>query len=290
MRITNNVIYNTLLKDINQNRSDMFDIQQSTASGKRVEKPSDNPFNYANSKGLEEVNRQLNQYQNNIDSGLHQAREAQYSLDQMLDQFYEAKKLATNAANESVHAQEELDIMADQVANIRDILVDQANTQVNGRYLFAGTATQTQPFSISGSSVNYNGNSSDIKVKVNDQTSVPISVTGDTFNSAFQSLTDLENAMRAGDTDAVRNTIDDIDDSINTIADSGTNVGSTINRLEYLFEQFEGSKNNNSKEISRLVDTDYAEALSQLQKYQVSYRAALNANSRLINTSLVNYL
>jgi flagellar hook-associated protein 3 FlgL len=290
MRITNNVIFNTLLENINKNRQGLFEEQQKSSSGKRVDQPSDDPFAFANSKSVKAINDRLSSYQANIEDGREQLNVAQGTINQMLDKLQDVKQIAIRGANESTLSNEEMDILADQVQSAKETLVNLANITHNGRYLFGGTATQDKPFQLSGGSVTYNGNSNALQIAVNDQTRFDSSITGDRFMGMFNALDSLETSFRNNDTDAVRGNLDALEDGITEVGSAGADLGTISNRLDFLFEQYESSKITNDKQISRLVDADMAEVLSNIQKYEVSYRAALNASSRILQNSLVNLL
>ncbi|MGM0587735.1 MAG: flagellar hook-associated protein FlgL [Bacteroidota bacterium] len=290
MRITNNVIFNTLLENINKNRQGLFEEQQKSSSGKRVDQPSDDPFAFANSKSVKAINERLSSYQANIEDGREQLNVAQGTINQMLDKLQDVKQIAIRGANESTLSNEEMNILADQVQSAKETLVNLANITHNGRYLFGGTATQNKPFQLSGGSVTYNGNSNALQIAVNDQTRFDSSITGDRFMGMFNALDSLETSFRNNDTDAVRGDLDALEDGITEVGSAGADLGTISNRLDFLFEQYESSKITNDKQISRLVDADMAEVLSNIQKYEVSYRAALNASSRILQNSLVNLL
>ncbi|MDV7391975.1 flagellin, partial [Arthrospira platensis SPKY1] len=87
-----------------------------------------------------------------------------------------------------------------------------------------------------------------------------------------------------------RSVIDDIDSSIDIATVVAGEVGANINKMEFLYQTYERSNIEYKSEISRLTDTDYAEALSNLEKFNIAYQAAIEANQRLISTSLVNLL
>lgn len=290
MRITNNIIFNTLLDNLNKNRAGLFEEQQKSSSGKRVNEPSDDPFAYATSKNLKAINDRLRNYQANIESGRNQLDVAQETINQMLDKLQEVKQNAIRGANESTLSDDQMDIIADQIEAARDTLVNLANVKQDGRYLFGGTATQNKPFTVSGGVTSYNGNAKSLQIVVNDQTRFDSSITGDRFMDMFATLEDLETNFRNHDTDAIRSNIDEVSDGISDVSSAGADLGNISNRLDFLFQQYEGSMLSTQQEISSLVDADYAKVLSNIQKYEVSYRAALNASSRLLQNSLVNYI
>jgi flagellar hook-associated protein 3 FlgL len=290
MRITNNVIFNTLLDNINKNRNGLFEEQQKSSSGKRVDQPSDDPFAFANSKNLKAINDRLSNYQANIESGKSQLDVAQQTINQMLDKLQEVKQIAVRGSNESTLESEEYNILADQINAAKETLANLANVKQDGRYLFGGTATQNKPFDNTSGNIVYNGNNKSLQIVVNDNLRFDSSITGDRFMDMFTTLEDLETNFRNKDSDAIRGNLTALDNGLQDVSSAGADLGNISNRLDFLYEQYEGSKLSHEQEISSLVDADYAKVLSNIQKYEVSYRAALNASSRLLQNSLVNYL
>jgi flagellin-like hook-associated protein FlgL len=60
--------------------------------------------------------------------------------------------------------------------------------------------------------------------------------------------------------------------------------------MKFLNKQIEGQKIDQKSRVSQLVDTDFAKAILNVQKYEKTYQAALVVHSQIIQTSLVNYL
>lgn len=290
MRISNNMIYNSLLNDINKNRQSLADIQNKVASGKRVEVPSDDSTAYAKAASIDEVIQKNEQYKQNIGEGLKQARQTQYSLDKMLDQLNTVKQHTVQGANGSANTDNDLEILADNVAAAKENIMEQGNSRSAGRFLFGGTQTQNQPFEMSGGSVGYNGNSEELTIQVSDTAKVNVGVDGSQLQDVFNTLDQVESALRSGDREQVRQLIDQVDARVEDVSSISSKVAQGIDKMEYLEKNYEDTNVNNQTQKSRLVDTDYAQALSDLQKYQTSYQAALSANSRIVQTSLVNLL
>ena len=253
-------------------------------------KPSDNSFAFGSGEALKQKIQQNKIFQENIDEGLFQARNAQNQLDSVKDQLFRLKTLATKGANEGVLDREEFDILAEETEGIRETIVENLNFQANGRFLFSGTATQTKSFEISGSGVNFNGNSENLSVNVSDSQSVDISVTGDELTSVFSTLENVQTALEAGDADSVRAELANIDDAVDKVTNKTSDIGRSINLLELSREQIEQTNILSSGELSELTDTDLIDATSRLQQQQFSLQAALAANSRITQTSLLNFL
>ena len=60
--------------------------------------------------------------------------------------------------------------------------------------------------------------------------------------------------------------------------------------MEFMFEQYESTKIVLSTDISRLVDTDFAASISEMQRVQTSYEASMAVQNRMINNTLLDYI
>lgn len=296
MRITQQSIVNNFVQDLNSNRIELARLNQQIATQKRVNKPSDDPGAYSESRILDARVTRNEQFQNSIQAGIEQAQSAEDTINYMLDQLNDAKKLAVQGANSDALDQDALDIIAENVAGIRSALIQLGNKRYNDRFLFAGTATQTTPFSESGGAVSYNGNDEQIVVPISDNLTTAISVTGDDLfdiggaNDVFATLDRLETALRNGNNSAIRAELDFIDRAVTGVSSAAGQLGNSILRMEFAYEEYVTSNNNLRANISRNVDTDMAEAISRYQTLETSYAAALSAGSRLLQLSLVNFL
>jgi flagellar hook-associated protein 3 FlgL len=295
MRVTNNSTINNLIKEINKNRTQWADFQRQVSSQVRVERPSDDPLAYSSGNESKSVLEQNKQYQKNIDSGLDQSRYAQDMMDEMVNRLVELKQVATYGANGSALTDSDMETLADNVASLRTQLVDLGNSDYQGRKLFGGTKTTTQPFQDSGGTLSYEGNNKSISVKINGRTSIDISVTGEDLfayssESVFDLLDRVEQNLRAGDASAVNADLDNITDATEYVASKTSKLANNINRMEYVYNQYENNNLTLSEKISRELDTDFAEAITNLQQLDTAYQAALSTTARIGNLSLANYL
>lgn len=297
MRITQLTTFNNLTRYLNDNREALAKFQQQLSSGKRVTKASDDSIAFSTSRHLESAIRKNEQYQTNISSGLTKARFAQDSLDGMIDVLIDFKQIGVNAASATLNERDR-EILADQVAGLKEKIVELGNTDFNGTHLFAGTKTDAPPFTLDAAAtggVSDTSNNKALKTQITDTSRVAVSVTGDKLRDTgsgdlFGIMQNMEDALRANDQTAVNASIDTASDAIDHVTRLASGLGSNINRMDFLAGQLEGQAITQEGEISRLTDTDYAKAISNVQKYETSYQAALSVHSRIIQTSLLDFL
>jgi len=285
------------MRDVNRNRTQMAEIQSNLSSAKKVRFPSQDPVSFQRSRSIEEDIRESEQFQKNINNGLRQSRLVQDSLDKSIDDLIEIKRILVQSASDSYNAEDRAN-MADQISGIRDSLIATFNLSYGDRYLFAGTNSQTEPFSLDASApggVADTSNTSPLKVSIDNGVSVEISVTGDELRATeqgdfFEIIQNIETALLNNDTDALNQLMPAADELVDHTTDVTSRLGNTISRMEYVFEQFENTKITKKAEISKLVDTDYAQAISDLQRNETIYQSAMAVHTRMFSNSLLNYI
>jgi flagellar hook-associated protein 3 FlgL len=70
MRITNKVLVNGYLGDLNTNLQNMQKLQEQLSTGKEIRRPSDDPFKVARTMELTAGIAMNERYQENIDEGI----------------------------------------------------------------------------------------------------------------------------------------------------------------------------------------------------------------------------
>ena len=285
------------MRNVNRNRAQMAEIQSSLSSAKKVRFPSQDPVSFQRSRSIEEDIRESEQFQKNINNGLRQSRLVQDSLDKSIDDLIEIKKILVQSASESYNAEDRAN-MADQISGIRDSLIATFNLSYGDRYLFAGTNSQTKPFTLDADApggVADTSNTSPLKVSIDNGVSVEISVTGDELRATeegdfFEIIQNIETALLNNDIDALNQLMPAADELVDHTTDVTSRLGNTISRMEDVFEQFENTKITIKAEISKLIDTDYAQAISDLQRNETIYQSAMAVHTRMFSNSLLNYI
>lgn len=297
MRITQKILFGNFMRDVNRNRSELASVQSDLSSGKRVRVPSQGPTDFQRSRVIEENIRKEEQYQSNISGGLRQGRMAQEALDETTDRLIDIKRILTQGANGTADAAVRTN-MADEIAGIRDSMVFTLNQSYGERHLFAGTNSSEEPFVNDGNGpggITNNSNNTPPQVSVADGVKLDISITGTELRDTdsgdlFEVIGNIEQALRDNDADALSGMIDDIDNSIEHVTTVTSRLGNNINRMEYVFEQYESTKISQRSDVSEMVDTDYANAFSELQRIQVAFDSAMAVHSTMFGNSLLDYL
>lgn len=297
MRITQRTVFDNFMRDVNRNRAEMAQIQSQLSSGRAVRTPSQDPVSFQRSRIVEEDVREAEQYQSNINSGLRQGRLAQDALDKSLNDLIEVKRIVVQGASDT-YDDDDRKTMADQIAGLRDSLISTYNISYGNRYLFSGTNSGQPPFqndAVTPGAVINNSNNTAPSVAIDNGVEAEISITEIELTNTesgdlFEVLGNIESALRTNDPAALNALITSSDDLINHVSDVTARLGNNINRMEFMFEQYESTKITQKAEISKMVETDYAQAISDLQRNQVAYDSAMAVHTRMFNNSLLNYI
>ncbi len=301
MRITQKMIFDDILRHTRSNRAEMARIQSSISSGVAVRAASQDPIAFERSRIIKDDIRKNEQYQSNISSGLRQARMAQEALDESIDNLIEVKRILTLASSDT-QGPNVRETLAGEIAGIRDNLLATLNVKYGDRHLFAGTNSESPPFQPDvnepGGVANYSS-STPLSVRAGDNVTLDISVTGtalrDTGAQAaggdlFGIIQEIEQALLNDDSDTLRSLLPDVDKMVDHVTNETARLGTSINRLEFMFEQYESSAILRKAEVSEMIDTDYAQAFSDLQRNQIAFEGAMAVHSYAIRNTLMDYL
>ena len=179
MRITNQIQQSNALQNIFRITEELFAANQRIATGKRINKPSDDPLGMQDTLTLRSSIAQIQQFGRNIDNNRLFLNTADTALDSVGLGITRARELAQGSLGATSSAQTRA-MVALEVQAILDQAIQEANTQVKGHFIFGGTELLNAPYQANGSGLGavYSGNSDTLEVEVGDNLTVPITRPG----------------------------------------------------------------------------------------------------------------
>lgn len=304
MRVSNQMMNQMLTSSITGNQASVYEKQQQVASGKRINKASDDPTAWAKVAGLEQQQNELNGYLKATESASSNLLFLDQSLSSVSDLLQHASELSVKGSGGTLNDVDR-DALAEQLDQLLEDLVMVSNSKYNGQYQFGGVDTQTEPFSVTRdvdgaiNGVTYDGGSFASTVEVAPGDAVPkqlvgggasngilISSTGD----AFGTLTSMRDELRAGNNLAESGLQIQMDAISEKVLTDRASVGAFIEHAGFVAEIHSAKDTALATSISGLEDLDIAEAVTELAAKQTAYEAALSMASKTLNTSLMNYL
>jgi flagellar hook-associated protein 3 FlgL len=146
-RVPSNLMMSNMARDIMNLQSGIAEMQEQIATGKRINRPSDNPAQAANLISMQESTSKLEQYQRNSLTAESKLGLEEATITGTTDVLNRIRELVLSS-NNGVMDQSNRDTVNSEVLLKLDELFDLANTKDNnGDYLFAGSNTQIRPFS-----------------------------------------------------------------------------------------------------------------------------------------------
>ncbi len=180
MRISTLQVYRQATDSLMQSLSDLYRINERISSGKRINKPSDDPTGTSRAMAYKVSIAAGEQYLGNIDGAASALTSADSTLSSVNTALTRVKALAVQGASD-LTGESSQKALAAEVAQLRDQILSLANTNVGGSYIFSGFRTDAAAFDTS--SYAYQGDSGAINVGIGNGVLLPQNVTGD---AAFQ--------------------------------------------------------------------------------------------------------
>ena len=179
MRVTSQTQQRNALNNIFRITEDMFNAQKEITSGKKIQKPSDDPSGMRDTLALRTNIKQIKQFDRNINSNQLFLSRGESALDSIGVNLTRAKELSMvelggmSTSETRGYAKTELD-------NIISTVLQEANAKVKNMYIFSGTDVNTTPFelSASGAVYIYNGNSDNLMIQIEEDINVNVNIPG----------------------------------------------------------------------------------------------------------------
>jgi flagellar hook-associated protein 3 FlgL len=296
MRVSTQSLYRGIEQQILSLADQLKRSEEKVATGKNINRPSDNPVGLVTALGLRNNLSRLEQYQRNMDMAKTWLDLSGTAIEEAAEVAQQAQAIAQNLQDGTQSAE-----MRSTLAKEVDLLLDQAvslgNTQLAGKYIFAGYNTNTQPFAKtqSGGSdvVQYSGDGNDFQIQVGSQESMEIGKNGQNLfidSGFFDSLIRLKEAIENNDQTAMQQEttfLQGIEDSFNTqVSDIGIRQSRILEKQDIL----DGLKLNFENQIADLENADMTQAVLKVQETQNAYEVALAAAGKIMQVSLLDYL
>jgi flagellar hook-associated protein 3 FlgL len=317
IRVSLQSIVNQTLAETTQQTEQLAQLQAQASTGNSLQAPSDNPSVAAVVEaGTAQTNR-LQSYLNNISALQPALNQSVSTLQDVANIFTQAKDIALQGAQSTNSAQTD-GALAAQVSQLLSQLISDANTQTNGEYIYAGSATQTKPFAVTADAqgnpiqVTYQGAADDTQTTVGlNQTVSPYLSGSAVFQStqgatasgnqpggydAFQTLIALRDTLQntalssANQATALSSLVGDIDRVNNTIGQATGQQAATVQSLSQLQNQVQQMQLSSKELVSNLGSADMSQVVVQMQATQNALQASLYGFAQILQQSLLEFI
>jgi flagellar hook-associated protein 3 FlgL len=175
MRVSSLQVFQQATDSLMRSLSELVRLNEQVSSGKRINKPSDDPGGAGRALDYQVVIDVDAQYRKNVGDASNFIGFTDNTLSSVSSALTRAKELAVQGANGAQSADSRAAI-AQEVSQLRNQLLSLANSQFENRYVFSGFRTDAPAFD--ATSLSYQGDSGTINAAVDKNATIPTNVTG----------------------------------------------------------------------------------------------------------------
>ncbi|MCL2048302.1 MAG: flagellar hook-associated protein FlgL [Defluviitaleaceae bacterium] len=145
MRLVTSMITNTTLMHINRNMRRLFKVENQVNSGKRIQRPSDNPIIASRSMLFRTSVHENEQYQQNVKQGMSWMNVTESTFHNINSTLLkDMRTLVVQIANGTYDTPETLTTI-EQIKKLYEALSGEMNNSFSGDYIFSGFRTDEPP-------------------------------------------------------------------------------------------------------------------------------------------------
>ncbi|MCF8096073.1 MAG: flagellar hook-associated protein FlgL [Desulfobacteraceae bacterium] len=318
MKATLAMNYRTLSSNLESMSNRLYDLRQEAATGKKMNRPSDNPSAIRPLLNYQMRAQSTDRYLDQIKTSQGNMQVLDSNLDQIENTLVAAKEATIAVQNGSVNDTDR-QTYADKISQLFDEMLQAGNTQVNGKYVFSGYQDTTQAFTVNTAydpaaydptdastwAVQYHGDDNSKSVEIAPGKQIQVGLTGnelflgDADNDSeldtsgtdlFSTLKNLERAIRANDAAGIEAGMGELEQGADQVRRLRGKMGNNAWRIERAGQQLEDASIEFEEIISGYEDADVLEVFSELVQHETAFEAALNVTTRISKLSILNYM
>lgn len=208
MKVTDASTYRLLRTDLNRNETALQELQFQGTSGLKLNKASDDPTLLQPVLGARNQITLAERYITTMGTASDQMESTDGFLGSIENIMQRVDEISISGVNAAL-SQTDLDTYANEVAELRDQLFSTANSQIDGKYIFAGYSVKDAPFvenpsydpatydesDMSTWPVQYQGDSNRLQLEVDEGQHLDTTITGNELFSGI-SNEDYANGVR----------------------------------------------------------------------------------------------
>lgn len=295
-RVTEGMLGRRLLSDLRASTHRIATAQRQIASGRRIDKPSDDPLGTHNALRLRSELAGIQQDKRTIADTKGWIDTTDSALGTLTEVVHRARELALQGANGAI-GQTERNKLADEIDQLIETAKSAGNTSYGGRYVFAGQDSADPPYT-SGALDTYDGDNGAIARQIGPGVSVQINVTGVSVLGTngggpklLSTLRTLSADLRSGNLPGLRGAaLTSLGRNLEDVTSARGTIGALSTRLEAAEARLAQIEESTTALLSENEDTDIAKAMIDLTTQQSVYQAALQSGQSLIQPSLLDFL
>jgi flagellar hook-associated protein 3 FlgL len=323
MRVTEHTNFDLVRENVRRSKERMEGLQRQNATLKKLNAPSDDPIGAA--KVLEIRTDRVNndQFINNARLAETFLSNTDQALSELSDLVVRAKEIAIGQSSGASANDDTRKGLSEEVKQLFLQAVSTGNRRIGERYLFGGYKVHQPPIDQDG---NFRGDSGKMMVEVSNGVFIPMNVSGtevlgvretpttpegqsaggpnrslaldestagtgeEVGSNVFEELQRLRISLLTGDIEAVRGTLEGLDEVHSQLVAARAMVGSRLQGLQTSVQSLERQNLTQANLSSAYEDADMAQVVSDLAKEETIFRSSLTSSQKLIQPTLMEFL
>jgi flagellar hook-associated protein 3 FlgL len=309
VRPTDQSRVNSAILSIQQRSTDLAKFQDQVSSGLRVSQPSDDPAAFVQISQAKTASTRLDAYSQTVSSSTSTLNSSVSTLQDVNDLLVQARQVAQQGADSGTNGDPTAnEALAVQVDGLISRALRDANSQPDGKAIYAGTATNSVPFSVATTdaqgrpaTIAYNGATDRARALTGPGQTVDTRYVGSAVfqkpgADVFQSLISLRDNLRSttltgpARATAIGQDLTNLDAARTAIGDTTGEQSSNLATLQSVQSLTSTVKLTTDTQIGNLEGTDYASAVVKMQEQQTALTAIYATTSKLLQPGLLNFI
>ena len=302
MRISTTMMSRLGVAQVAQNRAQLARTQEQAVTGRRLNRPSDDPIDYHTARDFKTSVSETNRFLRAIDASRSRTGATESALNDIVELLSEARVMAIAAGSDS-NASVARPARLASVESLFDRLFDEGNAQsVDGGYVFSGLTSDTPAFSRTGSfvsgspppTVTFDGDGNQVAVEVDQNVYIDITLDGSrVFQGGidlFQAIGTLWSGIDAQDSTLIQQAIGELDAAENQVFAELARIGesdATANRYQ---DRLRLRQETLAERLSLVEDADVYQVYSDLANQETALQASLQVTSSMLGPTLLDFI
>jgi len=234
------------------NNRNLSKTMEQLSTGKRINSASDDAAGLAITNKMTSQVKGLNQAVRNANDGISMLQTAEGATQEITNMLQRMRELAVQAANDTYDSEDRAAIELEVGELEEEITRIATNTKWNGMSVLSSDQTKNLQVGME------NDADSALEIAFEDMTASGLDVSGLDLSSHT----------------AAQAVLDKVDTAIATVDSFRSDLGAKMNRLNYAADNMSNVSLNTAASRSRIQDTDYAQATTELARSQIIQQAA----------------
>lgn len=287
------------LNNLNRNYSSMSKMENQITTGRKLNKPSDDPVGVTYALRYRSELASNEQYSSSADAAVSWLDFTDSTMQQAGDVMKRLKELTVQASSGTV-PQSGLDAIKLEVDQLKEQMTNIGNSQIRGKYIFNGQKYDQAPYELTSTITSYDQIDPDqgaVNYAIGDQSTFRVNTSGSEFfgasteaDNVFKIMDNLSAALTSGNQTMISSQLTGIESRYTKMQSSLSEVGARTNRVELVQSRLDDRNLNLTNLQSKTEDADIASLMIQATSAQTIYEAALKSSAQIMQPSLMDFM